>query len=258
MTARIRIRARLEAVRDRREDGLAILDVLIGVALFVLISIIAATAINQYRARAYESGAVSDVKHVATVIEAAHIDADAYPFSLEDVALTFDAEGGNLTRDNEIVGYVSDGASGFSVCVVHRTGAFAQFDSRAGTIVAKGRSGGIEACGATVEAEEPIAAPTIRAWMVLSSFTADWYLSDGQYDISAQCQGGPCNADQIRALLPAGLTVVGRSPEDGGTAGWIVEASMSAQEVGAALSAASPACRNTNIDYVYAPTGGGC
>ena len=53
-----------------REDGLALLDVLIGMAIFALIAVIAVSAISQYRSRANVTAVVSDVKRIALQLEA--------------------------------------------------------------------------------------------------------------------------------------------------------------------------------------------
>lgn len=64
------LRARLD--RRRHEDGLALLDVLLGMAIFALIAVIAAQAFGMFRDRAYVTQAVSDARQVGTGL-AAHL-----------------------------------------------------------------------------------------------------------------------------------------------------------------------------------------
>ena len=60
-----KMKARMHARRwEKREDGLALLDVLIGMAIFALIAVIAVSAISQYRAKANVTAVVSDAKRL--------------------------------------------------------------------------------------------------------------------------------------------------------------------------------------------------
>lgn len=133
---------RLEGRKVRNEKGLALLDVLIGMAIFALVAIIAVSAISQYRARAYQNGALSDVKAVATWMEAASTDSltGAYP-DPTDPDNGFVADDGNLTSGNSI-GDHQEGAGTFTVCVQHTSGAYAIFDSSKGTVTDKRKTGG--------------------------------------------------------------------------------------------------------------------
>lgn len=148
-----RLRARQQGRKIEGEKGLALLDVLIGMAIFALVAIIAVTAISQYRARAYESGAVSDARQLGIAMEAAYTDGNVYPAvtdgmdnaavkalaGLEDVNLTSD----NTLGDGTVVNAATGGnPASFVLCVEHKDGAWAEYSSATGGITDKGRSGG--------------------------------------------------------------------------------------------------------------------
>lgn len=134
----------IERLRERKADGeqgSLILDILIGMAIFALIAFIAASAITQYRERAYEQGAVSDAGKFGLAIEAEFTDGFVYPAdqaAVEALPVT-------LTQGNAVAGYTVDGAAEtFEVCIVHESGgepnAFAVYDSAQGGMSAKGRT----------------------------------------------------------------------------------------------------------------------
>ena len=62
-----------------REDGLALLDVLIGMAIFALIAVIAVSAISQYRSRANFTALLSDAEHVRIAAEQHYTDEQTFP-----------------------------------------------------------------------------------------------------------------------------------------------------------------------------------
>lgn len=132
-----RMRARLEDRKIENEKGLALLDVLIGMAIFALIAVIAVSAISQYRARAYESGAVSDARQAGIAMEAAFTDGNGYPTSQTEL----EAQGVKFTNGN--TAQVNSAGETFTLCVEHTSsGAFAVYDSADGGVTQKGRSGG--------------------------------------------------------------------------------------------------------------------
>jgi type II secretory pathway pseudopilin PulG len=148
-----RLRARLRDAKTNGESGSLILDILIGMAIFALIAIIAVSAISQYRMRAYEQGAVSDAKATGLALEANYTDTQSYPTvngSLTDQA-SLDAALGdgavNLTKGVAVNGYVQDG-SNFALCLEHSSDgnpdAFAVYASLRGGIVDKGRGTGCD------------------------------------------------------------------------------------------------------------------
>lgn len=155
-TFRERLNARLEGRKiEKSEKGLALLDVLIGMAIFALIAIIAVSAISQYRARAYESGAVNDARAIGIALEAQYTDANSYPDATDmnvNAAAANQANsafygdnGVKLTKDNAVSDFTVSGGAGaaqtFSFCVTHKDGPWAKYDSAAGGIVDKSRTG---------------------------------------------------------------------------------------------------------------------
>lgn len=73
------LRERLAARKVDGEQGSLLLDVLIGMAIFALIALIAISAITGYRQRAYETGATSDAQGLALEMEANYTENQAYP-----------------------------------------------------------------------------------------------------------------------------------------------------------------------------------
>lgn len=150
----------LERLRTRDvrngESGLALLDVLIGMAIFALIALIALSSLSQYRQKAYLSGAQSDAKAIGTAIEAESITTGTYPvcvkengteyqpFSGGTAANATTTEGactgtgtavntslGKVTKNNHVVGYRQYTITGtgptanrlaFKFCVEHWSG----------------------------------------------------------------------------------------------------------------------------------------
>lgn len=136
----------IERLRERKaengEQGSLILDILIGMAIFALIAFIAASAIEQYRERAYEQGAVSDANKIGTAVEAAFTDDFAYPS--DATPLTPASVGVHMSKGNNIAKYtVNEADETFSVCVTHVSGgvvnAYAVYDSSKGGMSEKGR-----------------------------------------------------------------------------------------------------------------------
>lgn len=136
----------MEKIRDRREHrgdkGLALLDVLIGMAIFALIALIAVQAIGQFRARAYETSAKSDANQTSVAIESSYTDTNNYPATFNAAAL-----GVNLSNGNSVV-YTppAAGADDYTFCVVNAKGPWAAYKSAKGSIVESGRTGGATAC----------------------------------------------------------------------------------------------------------------
>lgn len=145
------LRARLAARRDNKnESGLALIDVLIGLTIFALLVTIAITAVNQYRMRAYEAGALSDARQIGVAVESEATDAGRYPDDLD--ASTLASLGVKMTPGNIVAQYEVHGVETFSVCVEHRddngeADAWARYDSAQGGITGKGRNGGCQADG---------------------------------------------------------------------------------------------------------------
>ena len=70
---------RADARETGQEDGLALLDVLIGMAIFALLAVIGVSVVNQYRARANFTTLLEDSKNLRTAAELYYADAGQYP-----------------------------------------------------------------------------------------------------------------------------------------------------------------------------------
>ncbi len=148
--------------RDHR--GLAMFDVLLGMAIFALLAVIAVQSMGMFRERTYVTRAVSDAKQISVGIEAHRIHEDAYP---ETVASNgAGVRGVNLTVGSRIAGYYAD-EDGFRICVLSSAGvivkAYAIYDSDSGAIVDSGRGNHVSDCDGTgVEAgpADPSTTPT--------------------------------------------------------------------------------------------------
>ena len=170
------------AGRERRgtEDGLALLDVLLGMAIFALIVIIAIQSVGLYRQRAFQTAVTSDAQQSEAGMEGYYSAYGRYPYSGSGAGLisvartaaadtqnaaTFSANlGVNLTANVSVWSYWANHAAGnYMLCFVHsplpRTttaftaadvDAWAKYESSYGTIVASGRgsTGLTAACGA--------------------------------------------------------------------------------------------------------------
>ena len=149
-----RVRGRIESrkVEGEGEQGSLILDILIGMAIFALIALIAVSQIGQWRARAYEQSAVSDAQSLGMSIEAAVTDANGKPLGLAQTGAEVAIVSGTETYETTVLSH--DGKneyqnwSGvnadyeFSFCVEHDGEEFAVYDSADGGIVERGREGG--------------------------------------------------------------------------------------------------------------------
>lgn len=136
---------RLQRPRHDREAerGSLILDILIGMAIFALIAFIAATAVGQYRQRAYKQGAMSDAKSLAEAMQASRIDGAPMPAVGAVDASAYDT---TLTaRNSARVLTVSDDGEDFALCVEHDTGAYGLYDSTGGGMAETGAKGGCPA-----------------------------------------------------------------------------------------------------------------
>lgn len=165
------------ARRLARERGLATLDVLIGIAIFGLVAVIAVTAWRQYHVRAYETAAISDAKAVGDGIlaaqvdgwagpAAAHLDSDAGELRLVavtkprlDVSKVSDplaTSGANLTAGNRLTDWTVINKENFGFCIEHLSGgsvdAWAAYRTDRGGVYAHGRSDGCP--GIAVETPE--------------------------------------------------------------------------------------------------------
>lgn len=138
LIAKFRSRA---AARRTGESGLALLDVLLGMAIFALIAVIAVQSMGQFRARAYQTATASDAQQLAVGLESYLTDNAAYPALVDiDTAAEMRAVlGVNLTTNNSMSRYTVAG-TGYSFCVVNSAGAWSEYQSTAGAIVRSGSS----------------------------------------------------------------------------------------------------------------------
>jgi type II secretory pathway pseudopilin PulG len=142
-----RINARIEA-RKTDEKGLALLDVLLGMAIFALIVVIGVQNFSTLRNRAYTTQVSSDAKQAATAIQA-WMTAPGNTGAPANTAALVSTTGGplegvNLTSGNNIptattTGYVRGGTTAgpdnFKVCVQRgTTGPSAVYDSSTSTV----------------------------------------------------------------------------------------------------------------------------
>ena len=81
-TTMTRLRAGV-AGRLANPKGLALLDVLIGMAIFALIAITAVVALGQFRQRAFESQVLSDAQALSVAIEGQMTNGGQYPTKLK-------------------------------------------------------------------------------------------------------------------------------------------------------------------------------
>ena len=136
------------AARNRRRSapdaGLALLDTLLGMAIFALIVVIAIQSIGQYRQRAFEVAAMSDARQVGVALLAASTESQTNPSTSLPPA-TLAAIGANLTKNNSVGGFRVGGGS-FAICIQHASGgvpdAYAVFDSEGGAVTDSGRGEG--------------------------------------------------------------------------------------------------------------------
>lgn len=152
---------------DRR--GLAILDVLFGIAIFALIVIIAIQSIGLFRARAFELRAILDAESIGKMIAGSdeHVGGPQAASRLVDEAdfllVSFDPKSKvshrassdlasiddpvdyfdlNLTEGNSLTNWsVSSGSGDFAFCIEHESGPWALFRSDVGGIGDHGRAG---------------------------------------------------------------------------------------------------------------------
>jgi type II secretory pathway pseudopilin PulG len=140
-----RINARIEA-RKTGEQGLALLDVLLGMAIFALIVVIGVQNFSTLRNRAYTTQVSSDAKQAATAIQAYMTNPGVTGAPADRAALVSTAggpiEGVNLTSGNNIpnsaVGYAAVAGDNFTVCVQRgTTGPSATYASTTSTVTTR-------------------------------------------------------------------------------------------------------------------------
>ncbi len=162
--------------RDRRvrddQSGLALLDALLGMAIFALVVIIGVQNFSTLRGRAYVTAVSSDVKQVATVVEESRINDDAYAEALPPLP-----DGVNLTPGVSVARYArTANGSNFSVCAEHEKGPWAVYDSIKGTVTASGSTDGCAASALPPNpdpTDEPTEEPTDPGACDLSAMMID-------------------------------------------------------------------------------------
>lgn len=154
--------------RAESEQGSLILDILIGMAVFALIAIIAISAIGQYRMRAYEQTAASDATSVGNAVNAFITDNASNPdvdlpsgtVSDEDLA-DLDVVVTHSGDEPSVVTIIPGSEWGatdddFEVCVEHR-GAYALYATDLGGLYESGNieETGFEGCDSGGGSSEP-------------------------------------------------------------------------------------------------------
>ena len=155
-TTMTRLRASV-AGRLANPKGLALLDVLIGMAIFALIAITAVVALGQFRQRAFESQVLSDAQALSVAIEGQMTNGGQYPTELKGSATTpvevtveapatgFDLKH-VLTKNNSLYGYkyvdpTPTTPASFFLCIEHQSNgkadAHALYDALKGGIVSQ-------------------------------------------------------------------------------------------------------------------------
>lgn len=194
-----RIRARIAARKVDGEQGSLLLDVLLGMAIFMLVAIIAVSAVGQYRERAYEQTATSDAQQLGTAVMAAATDGGSYPASADEV------DDFRQSDRVSIEGYAETADGNVEFCASHADGAWATYDTGQG-ITDSGRDsapgmcggesddGALAACYLDVEVDfwdswdindEPITGAS--AWADPQDRDAEW--------------GGTCDDPEIHAAM---------------------------------------------------------
>lgn len=145
--------------RGARKDqyGLALLDVLLGVAIFALIAVIALQSMGKFRERAYMLRAVSDAQQLAIGIEGHVTDAGAVPADVTagpanpDAVITTGDLGVNLSHGDTIRSYAVAPDGAYSICVDHADSqAWALYQSTDGAVTGSG-VGASERCTANLK-----------------------------------------------------------------------------------------------------------
>ncbi len=144
------------AARRNGETGLALLDVLLGMAIFALIALIAVQSMGLYRQRGYQSQATSAAKDLGLLLSAQFTNNNELPPVGTDTGppeVTYPdwgpgasptdvsgIEGANLTTGIEVGRYiVYPDQKSFAFCMIHRTDdgsvdAYAAYHSPSGSI----------------------------------------------------------------------------------------------------------------------------
>ncbi len=135
------------SARRHGESGLALMDVLLGMAIFALVAVIAVQAFGIFKQRAYVTQAVSDAHQVGMAIAAAMTDPNFIPGpgmadspTIPTGTITDDqlgALGANRTAENRIVIQVDPGV-GYNVCVDNQY-AYAWYEQEPGTVTRSGK-----------------------------------------------------------------------------------------------------------------------
>ena len=168
-----RIRTRVHT-RHADERGLALLDVLIGMAIFALIAVIAVMGLGKFRQSAYLTAATEDARGFGLALETLSTDIGGYPASTDISVTAFDRDVPEeittalasdfnhiLTKGNHLGGYTYTAGTAttpasFVVCVEHldpsKTGdAHAVYDSAKAGVTSTSKTEGCAASGYTFQ-----------------------------------------------------------------------------------------------------------
>ncbi|WP_422758759.1 hypothetical protein [Paenarthrobacter sp. C1] len=151
--------------RGRRDDGIVMLDVLVGLVVLAILLLTVITSVGPHRQRSYQANAISDARQLGGRIEAVLSDSStltAAGMPASEDALTdslLATLGVNLTRGIAVARYTPLSGTQFQVCLVHYSGstvdAYALYDSTRGRVTSSGRGAGPAACAPAPGAPDP-------------------------------------------------------------------------------------------------------
>ena len=96
------------------EKGFTLIELMIVIAIIGILAAIAIPQFASYRARAYNSAALSDLKNAATAQEAYFVDEQSYGAQ--------DATGMNITTSENVTLTATGGTGGYTISAYHSSG----------------------------------------------------------------------------------------------------------------------------------------
>ena len=110
----------------RKEKGFTLIELLVVVAIIGILAAIAIPQFAEYRRRAFDSQAVSDLRNAATAEEAVYVDTDAY-VSCADGDTCEGALPGYRHSDGVVIAMVANAGISFTGTSSHPNGNVANF-----------------------------------------------------------------------------------------------------------------------------------
>lgn len=130
-----RVKARLSL---RSEAGLALLDVLLGIALFAIIAAVGFLVAPKLFGNAQEASTQNDVNAVSTALTSYYGESQVYPASLSSTASELDSV--RLSNNNRVVYATNASRQRYTVCVRNGAGAYSVWDSDESKITRTGKN----------------------------------------------------------------------------------------------------------------------